>query len=228
MAHLIDTEVDLLKQEFESMGAMVLNIVRAAAGTVESGWNPELEEAIQLDRDVDARENTIDRHCAKLCVTQSPVAHDMRLMFCTIRSAAELERMGDHAKEVCRCLKRAGAGVALNLHPLIETAAAEVASLLDDALTAQRAEDVAKVRDVLAKAKAGKDSFKTWHEETVGLFDAGEHSNAVIMEVVSVGHHMKRIYGYIGNLCKNSVYLLEGEIVRHHGAELPLEQTPGS
>ena len=217
-----DEELELLSKEFTSMGNMVFEAVKIACVSVINGQADHVTEIVKRDKIIDGRENTIDKHCIKLWATQAPVAGDLRTIFCIIRSTNELERMGDHAKEITRCIRRALEHDDLYIPKTIKNACDEIPDLLDQALRAQQEGDSLKARQIRDQAKLGENTFNDLHETFTELVEEGKHAAASLLEVLEVGQRYQRLYALVNNICKNTVFMLEGEVIKHSGREHPL------
>ncbi len=222
MAKPIEAELNLLHKEFISMGNMVFDALRTVTSSVLNNDSEHIPELIANDKVIDGRENTIDNHCIKLWATKAPVAHDLRLLFCIIRSTNELERLGDHAKDIGRSLLVANAIGPMPLDQDISHACQEVLDVFDKALQAYQKDDSALAQQCRLQCKEGKKRFKTYNQNTVKLIKTANVDPTILLEMHTIAKHLQRIYAIIGNMCKNTIYLLDGEMVRHGGREHPL------
>ena len=217
-----DQELELLQKEFTSMGNMVYEAVKIACVSVLNGKADYVTDIIKRDKVIDGRENTIDKHCIKLWATQAPVAQDLRTIFCIIRSTNELERMGDHAKEITRGIRRALEQGDMHLTKSIKNACTEIPDLLDQALRAQLEKSSLKARQIRDQAKLGENTFNDMHETFTELVEEGKYPAGALLEMLDIGQRLQRLFALINNICKNTVFMLEGEIIRHSGREHPL------
>lgn len=218
----MQAELDLLEKEFVSMGNMVYEAIQTACVSVLNSKADHVTDIIKNDKVIDGRENTIDKHCIKLWATQAPVANDLRMIFCIIRSTNELERMGDHAKEISRSLRRALEHGEIYLTKAIRVACEEIPDLLDQALNGQQRKDSLKARQTRDICKIGENRFNDLNENFSELVEKGDHPAAVLLEILAIGQRYQRLYALIGNICKNTVFMLEGEVIKHSGREHPL------
>lgn len=57
-------------------------------------------EVVHNERRVNAFELNIDKDCENIFALLTPVAHDMRFVFSTLKINSDLERIGDYAEGI--------------------------------------------------------------------------------------------------------------------------------
>lgn len=100
MRNKFDEELDLLNNELIKMGSLVEERIESA---VEALINRDIDLAkhiIQGDVEIDEMERDIESKCLKLILKQHPVAGDLRLISSILKMITDLERIGDHAKDI--------------------------------------------------------------------------------------------------------------------------------
>ncbi len=73
--------------------------------------NYDLEKADQIIKDddkVDEMQKRIEEECIKFIATEQPLATDLRRVFTASKIVTDLERMADHAVDICKITKRIG------------------------------------------------------------------------------------------------------------------------
>jgi len=69
------------------------------------------EQVIKNDDKVDDMQKTIEEECIKFIATEQPLATDLRRVFTASKIVTDLERMADHAVDICKITKRIGGSV---------------------------------------------------------------------------------------------------------------------
>lgn len=109
--------VQVLRTEFhQELASMVDELVRLAgrvdlamtqAGTaLLSADLPLAERVIAEDAEIDTVHNVLDERALILLARQQPVATDLRTIIAALRISADLERMGDLARNVAEITRR--------------------------------------------------------------------------------------------------------------------------
>ena len=71
----------------------------------------DLEKAdiiIDNDDEVDNMQKEIEEECIKFIATEQPLAKDLRRVFAASKIVTDLERMADHAIDICKITKKMG------------------------------------------------------------------------------------------------------------------------
>jgi phosphate transport system protein len=168
------------------------------------------------DGAIDRLENEVQDECLKILALHQPVAIDLRRISAVLMITTDLERMGDLAVGI------AERAVVLARPPLIPVPG-ELRSMTDrtaemvrrslDAfvkLDGKEARQVIRLDDEVDRYNAEIiqytiDTMKRWPE----LIEPG-------MSLFSAVRHLERIADHATNVAEDVIYLVEGEIVRHH------------
>jgi phosphate transport system protein len=170
------------------------------------------------DDDVNALELEIDDLALKLLALQTPVASDLRHIRSAIKVNTDLERVGDQAVNI------ANAAIRLMqlppLKPLLDLGrlADMAASMLHDAVTAFASKDPELARSVLARDDEADDIRDSIFRVllTHMMADPGTVERALGHLLVSKA--LERIADHATNIAEDTIFLVEGRVVRHAGA----------
>jgi len=97
-----------LEDEILKMGSLVEEAIARSVDALarqDQGLANQVEEG---DAQIDRLERQIDDRCMELIATQQPMAKDLRRLGAALRIIIDLERMGDHATDIARVVKRIG------------------------------------------------------------------------------------------------------------------------
>ena len=97
-----DEDIKDLQERVVSMGGLVEKIWIDAMDSVRTASDEKALQVIASDKHIDELEAEIYEKSMRLLALRSPVAGDLRVVVAAIRMAANLERLGDHAKSVAR------------------------------------------------------------------------------------------------------------------------------
>ncbi|MDU4856862.1 MAG: PhoU domain-containing protein, partial [Clostridioides difficile] len=68
----------------------------------------KIEVVIKNDDAVDNMQKKIEDECVKFIATEQPLASDLRRVFAASKIVTDLERMADHAVDICKLTKKIG------------------------------------------------------------------------------------------------------------------------
>lgn len=106
-----DEELKRLSAQIVRMGGLAESQLAGAIQSVAQRNSELAEQVIEADQQVDNLENEIGQFTTKLFALRQPMAIDLRTILASLKISADLERIGDYAKNVA---KRA---LVLNQHP---------------------------------------------------------------------------------------------------------------
>ena len=200
---LIDMTSLVEKQIYESMIALKDYDVQKA------------DEVIKNDDVIDNMQKEIEEDCIKFIATEQPLAKDLRRVFTASKIVTDLERMADHAVDICKITKRIGRNLSVFNGDVEELFDMEmkVRSMIKRSIEAylQRDVDMAykiceeddKV-DVLYKSLFGKMIKRITEKED--LINDGT-------QLLFVIKYLERIADHVTNICEWAIFSKKGGYV---------------
>jgi phosphate transport system protein len=197
------------------------------AGAIDALSNCDLDLAERVrsrDDEVDALELEVDHQCERILALHTPVAVDLRLIITAVKVNTDLERIGDHAKNLAKntpfisgCSDLMG-----------QTRIAEMADTARRIL--HEVQDAFIKRDrVLARKVIAHDlEIDRLHEETietlVRLARANPDNTEALVHLVTMSKAIERVADHAKNIAESVVFLIEGVDIRHR--KLSPEERP--
>lgn len=215
MAKHLRRDLDALKKEILTMGAMVEEAANKAISALMDR-RPELaDEVIEGDDAIDDKEVHIEVECMKILALHQPVASDLRFTVTVLKVNNDLERMGDLAVNIAERVRGlAGsrpAGVPVDFREMIETVRRMVRWSLDALVNL----DTALARKVCQE----DDHVDRIHGQMFGILQEIMKRDTETIEwaihTLSVSRNLERIADLSTNIAEDVVFLAEAEVVRH-------------
>ena len=212
----IQQALEALKHHLLALSAMVEENVYEAVHAFEEG-NAELaREVIEKDHEVDKREVDLEEECLKVLALHQPVANDLRFIVSVLKINSDLERIGDLSVNVAEravyMSKVDRPEVPFKLYDMAEGARDMLRKSLDSLVSRDSA--------LALKVCAMDDQVDAINRE---IYD---HMKKVMVEhpdkltqslhIISASRHLERIADHATNIAEDVIYMIEGEIVRHH------------
>jgi len=180
----------------------------------------QLDEAaarrvIRGDVEIDNIEIQMEEECLKLLALYQPVASDLRLIIAVLKINTDLERIGDHAKNMAEVAIRLSASSAIEIPESMYTIYKHAKLMLRKTLLAFIEADYELAGMVL---EMDDEVDKMCSDELLCQIDLiqehPEYADQRLM-LLSVCRQLERIGDHSSNIAEDVVYLLSGDIIRH-------------
>ena len=104
MRSRFDRELDTLNVDLQKMSGLVENALENTISAFKNKNTKLAKEVMENDRMINDMERAIESICFKLMLRQQPVARDLRIVTTALKIVTDLERIGDHASNICEWL----------------------------------------------------------------------------------------------------------------------------
>lgn len=215
MARYLQRELDKIKKQILSLGAMVEDRVRMAAKAIEERDVSTAQKIIDSDWEIDEMEVEVEEECLKILALHQPVAVDLRFIVTAIKINNDLERIGDQAvniaERVLNVAKRQDFGFVFDYGTMAEQTEAMLRMSLDALvnLDVDLAFKVITLDDEVDAIK--KDAYDRIKKAIRKNPDRVGH----LINLLLISRHLERLADHATNIAEEVIYLIEGEIVRH-------------
>jgi phosphate transport system protein len=177
----------------------------------------------ERDDEVDQLELEIDHQCERILALHTPVAVDLRLIVTAVKVNTDLERIGDHAKNLAKYTPfLVGCGDLVKETQIVRMA--DVArAILREVQDAFVKRDRLAARRVIARDR----EVDALHEQTVSrlveLVRENPENAEALVHLVTMSKGIERISDHAKNIAETVVFLIEGVDVRHRRLQRPEE-----
>ena len=208
-------ELEKIKKQILSLGAMVEEQVRMATQAVETHDAELAQKIIKSDYDVDEMEVEIEEECLKVLALHQPVAVDLRFLIAVIKINNELERIGDQAVNIAERVDIIGKGKQLDFFFDYSSMGEKVQDMLKSSLDALVRMDYDLAFSVVIRDDE-VDQIKSDAYDRIKLAMA-DHPDKLgeLINLLLISRHLERLADHATNIAEEVIYLIEGEIVRH-------------
>lgn len=211
----LDDALPALHRLLVQMSGLVADQFTEAADALVRCDTALAEEVRRRDDEVDALELEVDRACERVLALYQPVASDLRALIVAVKVNTDLERIGDHAKNIAKEVKH----VACSPGALEATRLPEMADAVRRMLRAAHDAFVRNDRTLAQRVLADDRDVDRMHR--ANFASLVEHARARPDDLEAVAHlltaskAMERIADHAKNVAKGVVFLIEGEDLRH-------------
>lgn len=224
----IDLELLLLQRMLFEMAELVDAQLSDAIDALLHRDVALAEKVRARDDEVDAYELKIDRQCERILALHHPVAAELRMIITAVKVNTDLERIGDHCKNMAK-----------NTPHVVEAPEALAQTRLEEMADASREmlrqvqEAFVKRDRLLARQVLAQDlQIDRLHKENFArLVQFGrqhpEHIEAVA-HLITASKALERISDHAKNIAESVVFLIEGVDIRHRTLRSWEASTPDS
>ena len=208
-------ELEKIKKQILSLGAMVEEQVRLATQAVETHDAELVQQIIKSDYDVDEMEVEIEEECLKILALHQPVAVDLRFLIAVIKINNDLERIGDQAVNIAERVdviaKRDPSDLFFDYSSMGEKVQKMLKMSLDALVNMDydQAYEVVMMDDEVDQIK--NDAYDRIKKAM------GDHPGKLgeLINLLLISRHLERLADHATNIAEEVIYLIEGEIIRH-------------
>jgi phosphate transport system protein len=219
MSHLLQKEIDKIKRQILTLGAIVEERVHQAVRAIEERDSSLAQKVIYGDPEVDRMDVDLEEDCLKLLALYQPVAIDLRFIVSVIKINSELERIGDLAVNIGERAVFLADQKPMDLAFDFPSMSEKVMVMLKNSLDALVNMNAAAAAQVI-EADDDIDSLNRNMYETTQR-GIRKHPDRVesLMHLWSVSRHLERIADHATNIAEDVIYMIQGTIVRHKTEE---------
>ena len=215
MARHLQKELEKIKKQILSLGAMVEDRVRMAGQAITQIDAQLAARIVETDWEIDEMEVDIEEDCLKILALHQPVAVDLRFLIAVIKINNDLERIADEAMNIAERVISIGKRQDPGFRFDYATMCSKAEQMLKRSLDALVNLDV----DLSFKIVMQDDEVDTMHrqayQQTCEKMSQKPDAIKSLLNYYLISRHLERIADHATNIAEEVIYLIEGEIVRH-------------
>jgi len=220
MTKHLNRELEKIKKQILSLGALVEERVHMAAEAIDSRDALMARKIIETDYEIDELEVDIEEECLKVMALHQPVAVDLRFLIATIKINNDLERIGDQAVNIAERVEIVSKRPPLDFSFDYSAMAERTQRMLKLSLDALVNLDL----DLAFKVITLDDEVDAMQRKAYDIIKVAmqQHTDRVgyLINMLLISRHLERLADHTTNIAEEVIYLIEGEIVRHGRYEI--------
>lgn len=215
-----DSELEALNRRLEEMARVSKSMLELAVSAIKDPTKDVHAEIEESEAKLDEMQTEIDQAAVRLLAVYGPVAADLRYILVVTHVTAQLERIGDQVVNVFESLHLMQPTSDHAALPELRKMAALVCEMLEDALHAFFRKDADKAEttrahDDLVDALNAQIVRKLLSDDVLRQVLKGTEDIADALAQILIARHLERIADQAVNVCKEVVYMVRGDDVRH-------------
>ena len=213
-AHFLN-DLDHTYKDLLSMGGMVEDAIRKATSALVDRRAELVDVVIEGDKRIDASENNIEEHCLHMLALHQPVAKDLRIILTVMKVNNELERIGDHAKNIAEAADFLCKHEPITIYQELIQMSETTLEMLKDSLDALLKQD----KDLAQAVRDRDDEVDAVYVSMMKHISADMEQYPQMVQrglrAIAAARNLERVADIATNICKDVQFLVNGEIIRH-------------
>ncbi len=214
-AHIVksfDDELKVINTTLVEMGGMAeAQLAKAVRALVTR--NVDLAcEVVKEDARIDLLETELDRDAIRIIALRQPMAEDLRMVITALKTSANLERIGDYAKNVAkRAITLAEMPPVGNTAQTIERMAGMAQGLVGNVLDAYVRRDVEAADDVRRRDEEIDQLHTSLFRELLTHMMEEPHNITACTHLLFIAKNIERIGDHATNIAEYVHFMVSGE-----------------
>lgn len=207
-----DADLERIRDSILSMGGRVEEAITLAARALEGRDEDLAQTVIAGDRAIDAMEEEIDQQVVRLLALRQPQARDLRSVIAVMKIAADLERLGDYAKNMAKRVSILASGPQIDgAGSSIRRQAGQVGQMLRDMLDSFARLDVTLANDVIARDVEVDHMTNALFREFITHMMEDPRKISVCLHYTFIAKNVERMGDHVTGAAEHVVFLATGE-----------------
>lgn len=212
IASAFDRDLESVQAQIMKMGGLVEDAIRLGAQSLETR-DEELAASVRAgDKVIDRLEETINEQAARVIALRAPTAIDLRLILSVIKISANLERIGDYAKNMAK-----RTGVLSQIPPVgdstgaIRRMARTVESMLKDVLDAYIGRDAELAMQIIERDEDVDQMYNGLFRQFLTHMMEDQSNITACMHLHFIAKNVERMGDHVTAIAEQTVYLVTGQ-----------------
>ena len=216
MTNRLHKEIELLNKHILMLVAEVEENVRISVNSLQNRDLKLVKKVIAQDHQIDQMEVQLEEECLKILALYQPVANDLRFIIAVMKVNNDLERISDLAVNIAERAEFLATREPINLSFDFVLMADKVQEMLRKSINALVTLDVKSAYDVCAADDEVDDLNREMYHIVEDSVRRNPEKIKELLHYLGVSRHLERIADSATNIAEDIIYMIDGEIVRHH------------
>jgi phosphate transport system protein len=216
MSKHLERDLEALERDILDQSSRVEEMIAKACQALIERRTDFAEEVAASELEIDVREVKIEEECLKILALHQPVAVDLRRTATVLKINTELERIADLAVNIAERTISLVEFPQFEIPTKLERMFVRASQMVHEALDAFVDQDVEAAREVCLRDDEVDDFNRQVIADLLEIMRTRSDLVEAALHFFSVCRHVERIGDCATNIAEDVLYLVEGEIARHH------------
>lgn len=212
----------VLKDEITHLKDLVLQMAKLIEESLNDAIKALLErddtlaeKVIEKDKFINGYDVLIDEECIKLIALKQPVASELRFIITAMKTANDMERIGDLCVNICERVLELNSEPQLKPYIDLPKMAEVVCEMLLDVTKALIDRDVEIACEVIKKDDIVDYYLNQITDELILFMRKQPDTISRANKISQIAKYLERIADHCVNIAENVLFLVKGKIIRH-------------
>jgi phosphate transport system protein len=216
MSKHLERDLEALEREILDQSSRVEEMIAKGCQALLERRPDIAHEVAAKELEINVREVKIEEECLKILALHQPVAVDLRRTATVLKINTELERIADLTVNIAERTISLAEHPEFEIPTKLERMFVRASDMVHDALDAFVDLDVEQAREVCRRDDEVDDFNRQVIEDLLETMRTRSDLVEAALHFFSVCRHVERIGDCATNIAEDVIYLVEGEIARHH------------
>jgi phosphate transport system protein len=222
-----DKELSAVRGMVLEMGELVLEQTRGAAKSLVTGDIALARKVVDNERKIDYFELDVDEAIFNIIAKRQPSAIDLRLVLALSKSVGFLERAGDRAEQIARCvirlIEREGQSPVGRILHHVRRLDQVACFLLERSLGALAQTDVDMALDVFRESADLEEEFDAAMRHLMTFVFEDSALLGQVLDIVFALRALESIGDHAINIAEQVIFIAKGKDIRYQNKEILVE-----
>ncbi|MGN0838976.1 MAG: phosphate signaling complex protein PhoU [Pyramidobacter sp.] len=210
MRERFEKQMQLLNNDLMLMGSSAEQAIQNAILALQNQDEEAAKNAIELERELDSQERTVESLCLKLILEQQPVAGDLRLISSALKMITDMERIGDQAADIAELAMRLRGQAFIKPLTHLPQMAQQTIEMVTGSVDAFIQKDLKKAEDVWKMDDNVDSFFDIIKSELIRLIQRNAENGEQAVDLLMIAKYFERIGDHAQNISEWVIFSLTG------------------
>ncbi|MGD9914513.1 MAG: phosphate signaling complex protein PhoU [Rhizobiaceae bacterium] len=212
-----DEDLNAVDRLIRDMGDLSGSMLSTATRALLHSDNALAQRVVSDDSVMDAKQRELDERAITLIAKRQPMAQDLRSVIGAIRMAADLERIGDLAKNIAKRVGAVGdAAASRQLANSIDTMANMVLRQVHDVVEYYVARDAEALQQLRADDEKIDVQYTSVFRELLTYMMEDPRNITACTHLLFCAKNLERIGDHVTNVAENAYFVMTGSQLPPH------------
>lgn len=213
----LEIELQSIKENLLEMMDLVVQQVTKCKEATTAADESIAQKVIANEGRINSLELTMDKDCENVLALHNPVATDLRFVLAALKITADLERIGDNAKNIAHFIIKDSKKINKDYITRfsIDKMYDITISMLTQLSKALRTDDAELAKEVFKEEKLLDKKNKSGLKIAAELIENDPKQTKVLVRLLSVVNKLERIGDLSNNIAEEVVFHVEAKVLKH-------------